>query len=347
MEYLGTLPGADLLMILPRLVSQGKVSGAIVVEKVNGEVTHKLIMREGSLVYAASSQQRERFGDLLLKRKHITAEQLDAALVRQKETGGKVPLGKLLVEMTLITADLIPHLLFHQLEMILYETLVWPEARFEFQAGLQDSQTDFVVPIHTEFIGGQLMTDMAFGKAHSMRMVLQEAQESLPRLLKVRQFLPDPLEAPSRTQGSGKILLNEAQRTVLAMIDGQRSLQELVLIYDGAVPKTYEILLQLWQFQFISLPSRTQGARKELTDTMKLRGPAVPRPQEIAPSTKSAMLNQARQGVETAVRPASPPPRMEADNWLDPLLIERLRKTPPAKRASVRAMLVALVDLSE
>jgi hypothetical protein len=344
-EYLGTLPGADLLMILPRLVSQGKVNGAIVAEKVHTDVTHKLILREGSLVYASSSQQRERLGDLLVKRRHITPEQLDTALGRQKERGGKEQIGKVLVEMGAITADLIPHLIFHQLELVLYETLVWPEARFQFQDALLDTQTDFIVPITFEWVGGQMASpDNALGKAHSMRMLLQEAQEGLPRLLKVRQFLPDPLEVPSRTQGSGKILLNESQRNVLALVDGARSLQEIAMIVDGSVPKTYEILLQLWQFQFISLPSRTQGAKKDITDTMKLRGPAVPRAQEMAPSTKSALLSQARQGVELVAGP-QPAPVSESDNWLDPLILERLRKAPPAKRAAIKSALTALVDL--
>jgi hypothetical protein len=343
------LPGADLLMILPRLVSQGKGSGAIIAEKVNADVNHKLILRDGALVYASSSQQKERIGDLLVKRKHITAEQLDAALQRQKESGGKAQIGKVLVEMKAITADLIPHLIFHQLEIVLYETLVWPEARFQFQDALLDTQTDFIVPITFEWVGGQMASpDNALGSAHSMRMLLQEAQEGLPRLLKVRQFLPDPLEVPSRTQGSGKILLNESQRNVLALVDGQRSLQEIVLIVDGSVPKTYEILLQLWQFQFISLPSRGQTPRKDLTDTQKLRGPAVPnRPQEVAPATKSILMNQARQAVEMVSGPApqAPPVAGGPDSWLDPLLVDRLRKAPPAKRTAILAALNALVEL--
>jgi hypothetical protein len=346
-EYLGTLPGADLLMILPRLVSQGKVNGAIIAEKVNSEVNHKLILREGSLVYASSSQQRERIGDLLVKRRHISAEQLDSALRRQKESGGKAQIGRILVEMGAITADIIPHLIFHQLEIVLFETLVWPEARFQFQDALMDTQTDFIVPITFEWSGGQMVNpDGSFSKASSMRMLLQEAQEALPRLLKVRQFLPDPLEVPTRTQGSGKILLNESQRNVLGLVDGQRSLQDIVLIVDGSVPKTYEILLQLWQFQFISLPSRTQGAKKELTDTQKLRGPAIPRLQEPAPATKSAAVNLARQGVEMVASPASRPAAAnEADNWLDPLILERLRKAPPGKRPAIKSALLALIDL--
>lgn len=344
MEYLGTLPGADLLMILPRLVSQGKVNGAIIAEKVNADASHKLILNEGSLVYASSSQQRERIGELLVKRRHITPEQLDAALTRQKESGGKAQIGKVLVDMGAITADIIPHLIFHQLEIILYETLIWPEARFQFQDALHDTQTDFIVPITLEWVGGQMATDQTLGKAHSMRMLLQEAQEALPRLLKVRQFLPDPLEVPSRTQGSGKILLNESQRNVLALVDGSRSLQDIVLVVDGSVPKTYEILLQLWQFQFIALPSRAQNQRKDMTDTQKLRGPAVPRGQEIAPSTKSALVSQARQGVDMVASTAAPPGG-GGDSWLDPLLIERLRKAPPAKRAALKSALAALVDL--
>lgn len=352
MEYLGTLPGADLLIILPRLVNQGKQSGTLIAEKVNGDVSHRLILRDGALVNAQSSRRNDRIGDLLVKRRKITADQLELALAKQKDLGGKVPLGQILVDMQLIAADLIPHLVFHQVELVLYETLVWPEVRFQFQAEQLATQTDFIVPVAFEMAGGQFVAPEPTSPARSMRMLLQEAQEALPRYLKVRQFLPNPHEVPTRTTGTGKILLNDFQRGVLDLVDGRQSLQDIVTCHDAAVAKTYETLLQLWQFQFIALPSRTQAKNNPApARTVPERAPAQPLRTTLAPSTNAAIREEVRRGLQAA-SPAAPPltatlsETATLESWLGADVLDGLNRVPVSKRPALRSALLALLELS-
>lgn len=73
-----------------------KATGALVVQAKDTEKT--IFMEDGKIVFAASTDVRDRLGDVLIKAGKLSKENLEQALIISKRTAGFKKLGAILVE---------------------------------------------------------------------------------------------------------------------------------------------------------------------------------------------------------------------------------------------------------
>ncbi len=100
---LRTMPLADLVVHL----GNRRASGTLVLEQ--GQ-THKEVLLNGGAVQGASSNlPREYLGQFLINLGHLTEDQFNKAYETQRET--QVPIGRILVMIGLVKADVLQHAL--------------------------------------------------------------------------------------------------------------------------------------------------------------------------------------------------------------------------------------------
>jgi len=92
-----------------------------------------IVFRRGRIIYAASSSVRENLGSLLLARELIAEGQLMEALERQ-ETGTETRrLGNVLVEMGLLSQEMLEEVMREQFSRIIAEFIHWNAGEFSFE----------------------------------------------------------------------------------------------------------------------------------------------------------------------------------------------------------------------
>lgn len=352
MQYLGTLPGADLIRILQDLVLGGQVTGELKAERTDRSIESVLTVREGHIVQATSSQYRERFGDLLVQRGIISQQQLEQALHKQRELGGKTPIGQLLVEMGNISAETIPQILCRQIEGVVYEILAWPEVRFQFVEGAVKGQFDLLIPISYEVVEGRLVTDTS-GKerAVSVATLLHEAQENLPQLMKIKQAFHNPDESPKPAISPANVLLTLPQQKVLRLINGQRTFHQIVTASELDYLGTYQALFDLWKMGKIQVMEQSgtrAGEGRGTAAAPKMTMRAVPGP---APASSPTSHEELRGKLaEAQARIAQLSSRLQAVERLSQLfpeaVLQRLVGLPVTTRLHLQRVIEALIDLA-
>jgi len=113
------LAPAEFLMMLSVTSKTGKLSSVW-----EGHKT-LLVLREGSIVYAASPTVRERLGSMLVNRGLVTEEHVMEALRRQENEDNAGLLGSILVDMGAMSQEQLREVVQDQFESVLAELLSW------------------------------------------------------------------------------------------------------------------------------------------------------------------------------------------------------------------------------
>ena len=113
------LAPSEFLMTLSMTSKTGKLSSVW-----EGHKT-LLVLREGSIVYAASPTVRERLGSMLVNRGLVSEEQLLEALRLQEDEEGSGLLGSILVDMGAVSKEQLTQVVQDQFESVLSELLSW------------------------------------------------------------------------------------------------------------------------------------------------------------------------------------------------------------------------------
>lgn len=93
-----------------------------------------VVLRDGRILYAASSSIRESFGSILLCRGLIDEATLAEAIERQHGPGQPKRLGAILVEMGRLGPDVLAEAMRQQMGAVLLELARWPSGFFAFEA---------------------------------------------------------------------------------------------------------------------------------------------------------------------------------------------------------------------
>ena len=118
---------ADLLQIL----AGGGHSGKISLTRIDKQGV--IVLREGRVIYAASTSVRDTLGSILVARGQIAEDQLLAALERQHRDDAERRLGNVLVEMGALTTEQLHEAVRWQVSKVLAEFLAWNDAYFRFE----------------------------------------------------------------------------------------------------------------------------------------------------------------------------------------------------------------------
>lgn len=134
MNAQGSLAARDLAELVLGLYEQ-RFSGLLVLS--NGGIGKSVTLQDGRMVFATSTSQDDRLGELLFRRGRISLRQLvdaGAAVAPGKR------LGAVLVEQGVLSPKDLVKTVVEQVQEIIYGAFQWTEGQYRLQAGLDSSE---------------------------------------------------------------------------------------------------------------------------------------------------------------------------------------------------------------
>jgi tetratricopeptide (TPR) repeat protein len=166
---------------------------------------------EGQVAYASIVNRRDRLGDILVRNKRITPEQLQAAIDAQGGARDR-KLGDILVEQGALSSRELQHYVRLQIEEAVYYLFTWSQGTFNFEAGDRPEREDFLVRINPEYLlleGARRVDEWSL------------IQKKIPTFDLI--FSADPAQV-----GQSDVTLSAGQHAILPLLDGSRDVQQVV-----------------------------------------------------------------------------------------------------------------------
>jgi tetratricopeptide (TPR) repeat protein len=208
MAIRGSLREASFADVL-QLLAMGRKTGCLSVT--NRGQFGQIYFEEGRISFATIVNRRDRLGDILVKSRVITAEQLNEAVAAQ-DSLRDVRLGEILVSRGLLSREELQRHVRTQIEEAVYHLFTWKDGTFNFEPDLFPDDQDMLVSISPESL-------------------LLEGARRVDEWTLIAQKVPgmDTIFALDKTHltESGAELTPE-QQTILSLVDGRRDVQALV-----------------------------------------------------------------------------------------------------------------------
>ncbi len=242
-QYTGDLAEEPLPEIL-RTIHHHRVPG--VVTATSGEVVKKIYLTGGNVIFATSSDLHDSLGAYLKKSAIISSGELQMSTSRIDPSHGKRH-GELLVEMGVLTPDQLRQIVTEQVKAILYSVFSWEKGEVTFEAGKFRTE---------ELIKLDVSTPQAI--ADGIRL------------------LPDPKRVVSRLgpswtifergevgAGASGVSWSEGELKLLSLVDGRRSLRDLITAGPGDVSTNAKLVYAFWVLHLVTRRDvLTSGIRK-------------------------------------------------------------------------------------
>jgi tetratricopeptide (TPR) repeat protein len=207
MAIKGNLREASLPDVL-QLLSMGQKTGCLALTDRSN--FGYIYFERGRITYASIVNRRDRLGDLLVKNGLLEASELFAAIDDQARTPG-VRLGELLIRRGSITREQMEHYIRVQIEEAVYYLFTWTQGSFYFEADQRPEEGAFLVAINPENL-------------------LLEGARRIDEWSLIEKKIPS-LDLVFEMEGTRPVdgmELSEEQRKILPLVDGRRSVQELI-----------------------------------------------------------------------------------------------------------------------
>jgi len=123
-------------MALPDVLqwtAAGRKTGTLHIER--RSVQKRIMLREGNIFSSWSNDPRESLGQLLIRLRLVTEEQLFRALLAQEEGQERRLLGSILVADSVLSEEDLKRALKAKAEETIFDLFLWPSGQFEFHEG--------------------------------------------------------------------------------------------------------------------------------------------------------------------------------------------------------------------
>ena len=178
-------------------------------------LTHKdnhgyVYFEGGSVIYASVVNRPDRLGDLLVARGVISPDQLAAAIEQHEGTGKR--LGEVLVELGNLTQETLEEHIHLQIEEAVYLIFQWSEGNFQFEPDVMPEEGVSRVSISIDALlmeGARRVDEWS---------VVEKKITSMDLIFALER---NPLEDEG-------LELTDDQRRIIPLIDGERSVTDLV-----------------------------------------------------------------------------------------------------------------------
>ena len=208
MAIRGSLREASLPDVL-QLLALGKKTGCLsIVHKSN---FGSIYFTQGKICYASIVNRRDRLGDIMVKNGILSQEQLDRAIEAQR-THRDTRVGELLVAQSAITRAQLESQVRLQIEQAVYALFTWSEGTFNFEPDARPESQDIVVSMNPESL-------------------LLEGARRVDEWGQIAKKVPSfdiIFEVDHRKLRASGVALEEDQRRVLELIDGQRDVAHII-----------------------------------------------------------------------------------------------------------------------
>lgn len=207
MAIKGSLGEASLPDVL-QLLSMGQKTGCLSVSDRSN--FGSIFFEQGRISYASIVNRRDRLGDLLVKNHLVEPTELAAAVEAQTRQPEE-RLGEILIQRGSITRAQMEHYIRLQIEEAVFYLFTWSQGSFYFEGGQHPPNGAMQVSINPENLlleGARRIDEWSL------------IEKRIPSLDVV--FRLDPARLPDSGQ------LSPEQQKILPLVDGRRSVQELV-----------------------------------------------------------------------------------------------------------------------
>jgi hypothetical protein len=285
MPLFGTLRTMALPDLLQWLAAS-RMSGTLQLE--HEKVRKWISVENGLLVGCSSEHPAEKLGQFMLARGKLSEEQLRVALTAHERENKY--LGLVLVEMGIISEEELVRHLEAQAEEIIYSMFDHQDAVFRFNQG--ESDPDVVFPICLQ-----------------VEDVLLRGLKRVDEMRQIREVFNSPgiiLRYTSKAPPQ-EVFENEMARKLYSAIDGERTIEEILLHVHGSEYIVTKFLFGLHSRGFIEIG----GIRKHVPEPVPEPAPeAAP---DVAPDTSPEHVPEEalEAAPETVLEPApetAPPP---------------------------------------
>jgi hypothetical protein len=271
------LPG-DLLQWL----SLGQKTGTLVVS--NKAVEKKIFFKNGRVISSASNDPREYLGQFLMSHGYMTEPELMKGMQVQAESG--ILLGKILVMIDVISEEELQRLMRMKAEEAIYDIFLWRDGEFRFDDDALPMQE--MIPLQVDVTG-----------------IIMEGTRRVDEWQRIRLLIPSEALVPAvlkhlDEEVADRLQFDDAQRMVVAAIDGKRNVADIVLESRSSSFLVAETLYRLVREGFIELrepsPEKAAAVAAQAAPPISAKMPAVA---ETPEDEVSALLTRAQQALRS------------------------------------------------
>jgi len=208
-----------------QLLCNDKKTGVLQVGDEGNEV--KVYFKEGTVIYAISSQKEHRIGYFLKSKGMLSERDLQKCLQVAKQK--KFQLGKVLVDEGYITIDDLKDVISLQVENILYGLFLLQKGNFDYK----DAKLN---------LSGLILTEL-----DAMELILEASRRVDEMSILQKQIPSDKLvfRMSERVQDEEEVKLNSNEWRILSLVNGKRSIREVIMGSGYDDLGAYKILYSL------------------------------------------------------------------------------------------------------
>jgi len=230
MPLAGSLETFNIANLL-QFLSFDKKTG--VLQIIGGGNSAKIFIKSGFIIYATSSQQEFRLGHFLRSEGVLSNEKLQECLQLAKERNQQ--LGRFLVEQGYISRSSLKDFLHLQAEEILYDIFLWEAGDFEYADTPLDVKGKLFIPLNP------------------LGIIMEASRRIDERSIITREIPGDQLifTISQKMGDTEKLKLTKNERRILSLIDGSRTVKQVINDSGYAEFATYKIIYSLKMSGFI------------------------------------------------------------------------------------------------
>ncbi|HMK50612.1 MAG TPA: DUF4388 domain-containing protein, partial [Thermodesulfovibrionales bacterium] len=244
LPLVGNIPETSLTRVLIQL-NRHRKSGTLVVK--TPVFTKKVFLVKGDAVFASSTFEDDRLGEMLLKAGKITMEQYDKSVELLKRTGKRQ--GAILVELGYISPKDLFWGVKYQVKEIIYSLFLIEKAQYEFVEGEIPSQEVITLKM-------------------SMGNLVYEGVKRVDNWTRVKNEMPATDTVLKLSSDPAAIYqdveLTQQDRRMLSVVDGNMSIKKLI---DNAWIGSFDamkILYVLWSIGVLEEKEKEPETEKTL-----------------------------------------------------------------------------------
>jgi hypothetical protein len=215
--------------------------------------TKKVYLMKGDAIFASSTYEDDRLGEMLIKAGKITMEQLDESVSLLKKTGKRQ--GAILVELGYLTPKDLFWGVKYQVKEIIHSLFQLQEAEYEF-------------------IEGEIPTNEVITLTMSMGNLIYEGAKRIDNWTRIRNEMP-PSDTVFKLSNDPVALFQDVElspqdRKMLSLIDGTKTIKELI---DSAWVGSFEgmkTVYVLWSIGVVEEKRKVSEKTGEVEETISL-----------------------------------------------------------------------------
>ncbi len=248
MAIKGSLTEASLPDVIQLLAYSAK-SGCLSVT--DGRNFGNVFIKDGKIIYATILSRKQRLGDILVSKQVINTETLSRALEIQKSERKK-KLGEILIELGSISRDILEKELKDQIEQTIFTMLTWESGYFNFEADLLPSPEEYTVLL-------------------SAQELLLEGARQIDEWRKIENKIPPFETVLIRHETDDKIPLTSEEAKIMELIDGSRSIDDILKLSDLDFFETCRMIYGLLSAGLLEKPEKPLESKKVSVDVTEYK----------------------------------------------------------------------------